>query len=480
MKRTLLSFLFVSCLLYATGQDKLDSLLQALPKAKHDTDRVLTLYRIGGAYMDSNPDTSILFGQIALKLAHQIKFQKGEAFSLVLIGNNLWKKGNYSKAFENHLEALKIFEEMNYTKGIASSYNNLALIYEEQRDYEKALENFIKAKDYYEQLKAAAKQPEEATLVDQNLLIVLMNIGNDYEKINKLDSALFYQGKAQALAVHNNDKENIGNILTNLGNIYHKLDHKELALSHYRSALPYLQLSDDKQMLSEANYGIALIYSSFNQADSAIAFSRIALAHAQEGGYTKGTLYASQLLAEQFEKSKRIDSAFVYMKAALTIKDTLFDEDDMREIQVMSMQEQLRQEGIAQERKRVKKERVENLQWLSISIFIIGFFSVLLLISRSKARPKSLRNLGLLGLLLLFEFISVFLHPFITDLTHHVPILTLLIAVAIASLLLPLHHKMEKWVEHTLAHRKKRSERPKTPIIKKVSLPETEDQPSPD
>jgi tetratricopeptide (TPR) repeat protein len=480
MKRTLITFLFVSCLLFANGQDKLDSLLQALPKAKHDTDRVLTLYRIGGTYMDSNPDTSILFGQIALNLSHQIKFRKGEAFSLVLIGNNLWKKGDYSKAFEHHLEALKIFEEIKYTKGIASSYNNLALIYEEQRDYKKALENFIKAKDYYEQLRAAAKDPQEAVGVDENLLIVLMNIGNDYEKINKLDSALFYQGKAHALAIHNDDKQNIGNILTNLGNVYLKLDHKDLALSHYRSALPYLNLSNDKQMLSETNYGIAVVYSSLNQGDSAIAFSRAALTHAQEGGYTKGTLYASQLLAEQFEKNKRIDSAFVYMKAALTIKDTLFDENDMREIQVMSMKEQLRQEGIAQERERIKKERVENLQWLSISIFIIIFFGVLLLLSRSKARPKSLRNLGLLGLLLLFEFVSVFLHPFITDLTHHIPILTLLIAVAIASLLLPLHHKMEKWVEHRLAHRKKKSERPKAPTVKKVPLPEAEEQPNPD
>jgi tetratricopeptide (TPR) repeat protein len=467
MKRVLITFLSVFSLFVTNGQEKLDSLLQALPRAKHDTERVLTMYHIGSAYMDSNPDTSLLFAQIAYKLAHQVKFKRGEAFSLVLMGNNLWKKGDYSKAFENHLAALRIFEEIKHFKGIASTYNNLALIYEEQRDFQNALENFIKAKDYYEQLKD-----------DDNLLIVLMNIGNDYEKIDKLDSALYYQAKAQALAIHNKDDQNIGNILTNLGNIYFKLDHKDLALSHYRSALPYLRQIDDKQILSEATYGISLIYASYNQIDSSIAYSRAALAHAQEGGYTKGLLYASQLLAQQYEKSKRIDSAYVYMKSALTIKDTLLNENDMRAIQVMSMKEQLRQEGIAQERKRAHVERVENLQWLSISIFIIIFFGVLLLLSRKKARPKSLRNLGLLGLLLFFEFISVFLHPFITDLTHHVPVFTLLIAVAIASLLLPMHHKLEEWVDHTLAHRRRKAVKPKEPTIKKITHPEAEEEAS--
>lgn len=465
MKRILLSFLLVVSLLTAGGQAKLDSLLEALPKAAHDTGRVLTLYGIGVAYMDSRPDSSMHFAQEALRTAQAIKFTRGEALARVLIGNNLWKRGEYSSAFENHLEALKLFESLQYIKGIVSTYNNLALIYEEQHDYKKALENFLKAKNYYEQLKD-----------DENLLIVLMNIGNDYEKINMLDSSLYYQGKAHALAIHNKDDSNIGNILTNLGNIYFKLEQKDLALSHYRSALPYLKHVNDKQILSEACFGIAVIYNSINQPDSSIAYAKESFQYAREGRYPKGILFASQLLAEQYEKANQIDSAFVYMKTALAIRDTLLDENDMREIQVLSMKEQLRQEGMAAERLKAKKERVENLQWLSISLFIIIFFGTLLLLSRSKARPRSLRNLGLLGLLLLFEFISVFLHPYITEITHHIPVFTLLIAVAIASMLLPLHHKLEEWVEHTLAHRKKKPGKPKTPVVKKVTLPEKEEE----
>lgn len=472
MKKSLLFFFTLCCLFRSNGQGDLDSLHQALIKAVHDTDKVLTMYRLGAALMNSHPDSSMMFAQQALKLATEKDYMKGEAIALALVGNNLWKKGDYSKAFEHHLAALKLFEQLRYDNGIVSTYNNLALIYEEQHDYQKATEYYLRAKDYYENLKE-----EKRTLADnERLLIVLMNIGNNFEKINKLDSALFYQGKAQALAITLKDEANIGNILTNLGNIYFKLEHTDLALSHYRSALPYLLKIDDKQILSEAYYGISLIFKSVNKPDSAILNANASLRYAREGNYTKGILYASQILADQYEKQNKVDSAFRYLKIALAIKDTLLDENDMREIQVLSMKEQLRQEGIALEKEKAKKERVENLQWLSIAIFIIVFFGILLLLGRSKTRPKSLKNLGLLGLLLFFEFISVFLHPFITHITHHLPIFTLLISVTIASMLVPFHHKMEHWIEHHFSHRKKRGAKAKEPTIKKITISQPEEK----
>lgn len=60
--------------------------------------------------------------------------------------------------------------------------------------------------------------------------------------------------------------------------------------------------------------------------------------------------------------------------------------------------------------------------------------------------------MGLFGLLMLFEFISLFLHPYIEALTHHTPIYMLLILVGIAAIILPLHHKLEHLVKEKLVH----------------------------
>ena len=63
----------------------------------------------------------------------------------------------------------------------------------------------------------------------------------------------------------------------------------------------------------------------------------------------------------------------------------------------------------------------------------------------------ALKYLGLLGLLLLFEFIAIFVHPYIDELTGHQPVWMLIILVMIAAVLVPLHHKMEHWVKEHLA-----------------------------
>ena len=63
---------------------------------------------------------------------------------------------------------------------------------------------------------------------------------------------------------------------------------------------------------------------------------------------------------------------------------------------------------------------------------------------------KVISNLGIITLLIVFEFINLIFHPFIEEVTHHNPLLMLLILVGIAALLLPLHHKLEHWATNKL------------------------------
>jgi len=63
--------------------------------------------------------------------------------------------------------------------------------------------------------------------------------------------------------------------------------------------------------------------------------------------------------------------------------------------------------------------------------------------------------LGVLALLIIFEFLNLFLHPFLERITHHSPVLMLLALVCIAALLVPLHHRVEKWAIHKLVEKNK-------------------------
>jgi Ca2+/Na+ antiporter len=132
-------------------------------------------------------------------------------------------------------------------------------------------------------------------------------------------------------------------------------------------------------------------------------------------------------------------------------RDTLFNAEIVRKIQTMNIMEQLRQDEIAAEKLKAETERGHNLQMFAIVIFIILFFSVLIFLSRRQTKHKSLKYIGLVGLLIIFEFISFFMHPYIAHITHHEPVWMVLILVAMASLLVPLHHRLEHWVQHKLA-----------------------------
>jgi len=55
-------------------------------------------------------------------------------------------------------------------------------------------------------------------------------------------------------------------------------------------------------------------------------------------------------------------------------------------------------------------------------------------------------------MLVLFEYLTLLLHPAVANLTHHTPVLEILIFVGVAALVIPLHHKLEHWLIHKLIH----------------------------
>ena len=53
--------------------------------------------------------------------------------------------------------------------------------------------------------------------------------------------------------------------------------------------------------------------------------------------------------------------------------------------------------------------------------------------------------MGTVAMLLVFEFVYLLIHPYLESKTNHSPVLMLVALVSIAALLVPLHHKAEKW-----------------------------------
>ncbi len=350
--KKLASFLLILCTFFqAMAQNNIDSLQQRLRLAKTDTDKVFALCQLSKSYLFSKPDSAHYYAKQALDISKEGNYKKGEAQSLTLIGNVYGIKSNYTKAFETHVQALKIYEERNDLVGIGATYNNIALIYDDQAEYRKALENYLKTNTIFEKLKANDPNKFIQLNIYNHLLIVFNNIGNDYEKLNLLDSALYYQDKAYTLALQINDKNNIGTVMANLGNINHKLDHDDVALKQYRASIEYSRPITDLQTITDAYYGVAKLYEKRNKLDSALFYSHQSFQSSSESSYLKGKQKASLLLSELYTQKNNSDSAFAYFKTADAIKDSIVSNDVTRQLQLMSFNEQLRQQEISAEKK---------------------------------------------------------------------------------------------------------------------------------
>jgi tetratricopeptide (TPR) repeat protein len=431
---------------------EIDSLQKLLSVTREDTSRVLLMESISYAWQYSNVNIATQYAQQGLELAKKIKFKKGEAYCINALGNIFFVTGNYPKALEKYLEALKIKEQLNDQRGIAISYANIGNIYSEQGENRQALRYMAETKKMDELLKDST-----------GMLIDLLNMGDVYAMLNALDTSLQLLQQAHNIALRIHDNIFIGAVLHSLGNIYEKKNNDIPALNYYRESVFASSAVNDMETLSKAYKSIAGIYKKTGMNDSCILYAKKSLSAAQEASLAKEILTASNLLSEIYKNNHTIDSAFKYQELSVALKDSLFNLEKIKQVQHLTFNEEQRQKELAVQKAAAEKERRDNLQMIGITIFIINLFFIVLLLSKRKTNPKTIEFLGLLTLLLLFEFISLLIDPFIGNITHHTPVLMLLISVIVASILVPAHHRLSEFMKEKLIHRHQNS---KTPVMK--------------
>ncbi|MDP1621375.1 MAG: hypothetical protein Q8M08_03460 [Bacteroidales bacterium] len=148
------------------------------------------------------------------------------------------------------------------------------------------------------------------------------------------------------------------------------------------------------------------------------------------------------------------DSSYHYALIQIAYKDSVINQKRITEFQNLSFSQRLKdideQAKISEE----ETQRKQNIQFALIAFGILSFSLLYLILSRSFiTNAKLIRFFGVVALLIVFEFFNLLLHPFLERITHHTPFLMLLALVFIASLLVPLHHRIEKWATTRLVEK---------------------------
>lgn len=248
-----ITFLFAISQVFAqkTGTEKADSLFQELQKAKQDTNKVNILNNIAETIIRINPDLSRQFATDALNLSKELKWEKGQALSILRIGNTFWLTGNSKKAFDYYNKSLQLFEKLNFMPGIATATGNLGLIYAGDGKDSLALLQYNKALEIDKKLKNL-----------KGVIRHYMNIGVLYSNKGKFKQALDHYYKSLKYSVEANDPMNEGIVLGNIGNIYNKIDNFEKAIFYYEKAIKVNKKNQILVSLAYNYYNLSLMYQS--------------------------------------------------------------------------------------------------------------------------------------------------------------------------------------------------------------------------
>jgi tetratricopeptide (TPR) repeat protein len=445
MKKTITLFCFIASMQIGFAQNSgIDTMLQKIAVEKNDTLRIDIIYNSMVLIGETNPLLGIKYAQRLFEYAQKNRDKIAEAYAMSYTGKMYGVYGNIEKGLEYALKGKQLAEKTGNEKLLAVSNVLAANIYKSMSDFPKAIKLYL----------ATIQSAEKANYKPAQTW-GYQNLADLYLLINQVDSALKYGQKDYELCQQIKYYDFISYTLINLGGIHGKLGNSALALGYFDMAIAESNQSKSPRQLNWALTAKAKYFHNINKNDSAIFYAKKAITAVQKTAFASNCIKPAQLLLDIY-RGNNVDSAFKYSELYKSTNDSLFNAKTIQQTQLMTFEDEFRQLQIAAEKTKTEQQRKQNIQYALIALGILIFIITFLFLSRKHiTNTKLIQFLGVVALLLVFEFLNLLLHPFLERITHHSPVLMLLALVCIAALLVPLHHKLEKWATHKLVEKNK-------------------------
>lgn len=451
MQKTAILVILLLFLLNISAQNKakVQQWKAIVALGKKDTTTLIALDSLQNWYGYNFTDSGNYYLKRLADVATEIQNYKYIFITLRASYELKFRQGKTADALKDAYKSVSIAEKIHDSSAIIGSLAGIGNVHKEYENYEKALEFYNKSLDI-------------ANLTNNmsDLRIPMLNLGYTYAQLNRLDSALYYAQQAYTLVV-NNKSSLLPTTEIYLADVHYKLKNYQIAKSFYASAGAGLMRNRRDSIYGSRpvvwfNLGLANCFKESNNHDSSFIYVKRALYASQKINYLKGLKDSYKLLSTLFDQLHETDSAYYYQKLYITVNDSLYNRNKSSTVESLTLEQtQLEQERKAELLKQTE-DRKHNIQLVFIAIGILTAIIIFLLLSTSFiVSHKVVAFLSVLVLLVVFEFINLLLHPFLEKITDHSPILMLLGLVALAALIIPLHHRLEHWATHKLVDKNK-------------------------
>ncbi len=390
--------------------------------------KVDSLLKLAKSLVSSNPDGALVTGYKVLLITKATGNDKSIVALHSLLGNLEARKGRYDSALHHFSFNLVKGHVLKNDKWITSSLINMANVYVSQGNYEPAIKHYLAALRinersgdkstlrinylclgiayyYYKNYDLSLSYYKKTLALDLELGEIARAaysynaIGVIYKETGKYTDALDYLSKTESIAQRFHDTTILSHNRANLGEIYGQLGNEQAALTNLLSAIDLQFHMNDKKGAAESLVLLGNLHQKMNRQEAAIKTYNEALNIGKEMGVKEIQKDACKGLSLAYSALGKYKQAISYQDTYVSIKDTLFQESNVRKIAEMQTEyetEKKEKENLvlASQNKigqlELNKQRNQRNSLIALICFILVLFAFLYNRNRLKHRNKVL------------------------------------------------------------------------------------------
>jgi adenylate cyclase len=299
----------------------------------------------------------------------------------------------YDMALEQLYSARTLRSKYQDTLGLAEVNNNIGAIYHTQKDYSKASEYYKITLTLYEQIGDQLKIAQTYN-----------NIGALLEDMKDPVTALEFHRKSLSIWQNEDQPKWIGISFQHLGVCYSLLEKFDSARFYLEECFDFMESWENRSQMSNTAILLGNVHMTEGSMDKAIEWCELGLAIAEERGWPLYQQRGCKCLHEAYEAIGSQNNALTYYKQFVSLRDSIFSQEQAKEITRLEMDHTFSQKQLAdslireEEKLRIEmahqkevsnKEKSRNIFMASGVILLLlagGLWSRMRLVRRAKSR----------------------------------------------------------------------------------------------
>jgi len=297
--------------------------------------------------------------------------------------------GNTNEALRYYHISLKIRRNLQDSIGVSTILNNIGMIFQDWNLNDEAL-------IWHKEALQIALDLKDPKLIAYSY----SNIGKCFENNTEYEIALdYYLRGFNIYAKEQDSRYSYSFFLANIGSVYGKMGLRDSALKYYHQSLFHAKKINNTNRIAIAEYMLGKNLFAINELDSASMYIQSSYQNSSQNAYTELIMDNLFLLADIEDERGNIPKAYSYFKDASLLKDSLFNDVELKKLIELQIQYYREQENrllrknidtqgiIIQKQKNTKKI-------LIASTLLILLILILIIQSRSsfKKLNKKLQN----------------------------------------------------------------------------------------